>query len=322
MTDHASSVQGVALRVSKLDLAGKPLVGPKNSIVTDAFMRFGFTAEYTAGDEIEEKKADGSVCTYYQGDDVLKRVTFSLAICDPSPELHEMLIGGNILLPAIGSDPVGYAAPAAGVIANPNGVAFEVYSKAIVAGGRFASVNPYWRYVFPFAKMKLTGDRVLENGAMANEFEGYGLGNLNYGKGAAGTWPYPTDRPFQYARTAEAPVGINDYQAVVAPAAPVNEIQSVTFSTPGTAGTFTLSFSGQTTSPIAYNATAAEILTALAALPTIGGAGNVDVTGAAGGPFTVTFKGALAGVNVPALTADSTALTGGPVVVATTTQGS
>lgn len=316
-TDHAASVQGVALRVARLGADQRPLVGPKSSYVTDAFMSFGFTPEYTDGEEIEEKGANGNVCIYYQAPDVLKRVTFSLAICDPSPELHEMLIGGNILLgEGEGTDPIGYAAPATGVESNPNGVAIEVFSRAIV-GGRPAASLPFWRWVFPYVKMKLTGDRVLENGAMANEFEGWGVGNANYGRGAAGDWPHQTDRAFQYARTQTAPTGVRGYVPVLAGAAPVNEVQTVTLGAV-TEGTFTLSFSGATTSALPFDADSAAVQSALQSLPTIG-SGNVLVSGTAGGPFSVTFTGAYAGVNVPMIVIDGSQLTPSTGAEVTTT---
>lgn len=313
-SDHAASVQGVALRVCKLGADGRPLVGPKTSITTSAFMRFGFTPEYTAGEEIEEKGADGSVCIYYQAPDVLKRVSFSLAICNPSPELHEMLIGGNILLPETGTDAIGYAAPAAGVDSTPNGVAFEIFSRAIVQG-KPAAENPYWRWVFPYARMKLTGDRVLENGAMANEFEGWGVGNANYGRGAAGDWPYQTDRAYQYARAAAAPLGINNYVPVLAGAPPVSEVQTITVD-PAAEGTYALQFGGDKTGPLPVDAGAAALQAALVSLGSVG-TGNVLVTGPTGGPYTVTFVGAYAGVNVPQIVVDSTGLTGGTVTVET-----
>jgi hypothetical protein len=314
-SDHASSVQGVALQVCKLGPDGKPLVGAKTSFVTDAFMRFGWSTEYTTGEEIEQKAANGNVCISYQPDDVMKRVTFSLAICDPSPELTEILVGGNILLPASGTDPIGYAAPAAGVAGTPNGVGFEVFSRAIVDGKPDAEL-PYFRWVFPYAKMKFAGDRVLENGAMAWEFEGWGIGNIQYGKGPAGNWPFQTDRAYQFARTATVPLGINDYVPVTVGAAPVAEVQTVTVAS-ATGGTFTLSFSGNETGDIAYNAPVAAVQTALRAVV---GQNNVNVTGTVGS-YTVTFVGAYSGVNVPQLVADGTDLTGGTVSVVTTTPG-
>lgn len=103
-----------------------------------------------------------------------------------------------------------------------------------------------------------------------------------------------------------------------------NEVQSVTITGAPTGGTFTLSFDGDTTAGIAYNAAASAVKTALAALDSVGGAGNVDVTGSTSGPWTVTFKGDLAGTDVPEMTGDGTGLTGGTsptVTVATVTPG-
>lgn len=56
-----------------------------------------------------------------------------------------------------------------------------------------------------------------------------------------------------------------------------------------TSGTFTLTFDGDTTSALNYNATAAEVDTALNALTSITTAGGVTVSGSNGGPFTVAF---------------------------------
>lgn len=66
-------------------------------------------------------------------------------------------------------------------------------------------------------------------------------------------------------------------------------------------GNFTLTYKSQTTGNIAYNATSGTVQTALAALSSIP-AGTVAVSGSAGGPYTVTFSGALA--------TDSSTLTG------------
>lgn len=101
-----------------------------------------------------------------------------------------------------------------------------------------------------------------------------------------------------------------------------NEQQTVTLNNTPTGGTFTLTFDGQTTSAIAYNAAASAVDTALEALSTIG-AGNVAVSGSNGGPYTVEFTGALADENVPAMTANGASLTGAgdqPTVTIATAQ--
>jgi hypothetical protein len=80
-------------------------------------------------------------------------------------------------------------------------------------------------------------------------------------------------------------------------------VKTATITGTPTGGTFTLTFAGQTTSGIAYNAAAAAVQTALAALSTVG-VGNVTVSGSAGGPYTISFS------NVTGtLTASGTSLT-------------
>lgn len=87
-------------------------------------------------------------------------------------------------------------------------------------------------------------------------------------------------------------------------------------------GSFTLTYDGQTTIPIAYNATAAQVESALEALPSIGN-GNVSVDGQAGGPYTITFTGQLGAQDVGAVTANGSALSNPSptILVATPTAG-
>jgi uncharacterized repeat protein (TIGR01451 family) len=96
-----------------------------------------------------------------------------------------------------------------------------------------------------------------------------------------------------------------------------SEVQTATVS--GGAGTFTLTFNGQTTVPLAFNATAAQVQTALAALPSIGGVGGTVTVVAGGGVYTVTFGGSLALTNVSQMTGAGAG--GAIVVVATATDG-
>lgn len=105
---------------------------------------------------------------------------------------------------------------------------------------------------------------------------------------------------------------------VLSPMGFTNEVQLVTITGAPTGGTWTLTFSGQTTAPIVFNAAAAAVQTALEALSNIA-PGDVTVVGSAGGPYTVTFLGAYAGVNVPLMTGSAALLTGGtaPAIVVT-----
>lgn len=90
-----------------------------------------------------------------------------------------------------------------------------------------------------------------------------------------------------------------------------NDVQTITITGTPTGGGLYLSFLGQLTAQIAYNAAAAAVQSALEALSTIG-TGNVACSG---GPFpgsavVVTFQGKCANLDQPVLTSINS-LTGG-----------
>jgi predicted outer membrane repeat protein len=287
--DYAASVQGAAIRVTRLSAAGGLLNGALDSYTTSAFIRMSFTPEYEDGEEITEKAADGTVCVSYKAPDRLKRATMELAICEPDPELSALLAGGVLLsknyststgsaiaatsavvfsgttvtitlasghgvtaggnatvasftaptslngikrilstdattvtfassessatvVTGLGrvtprdDTSVGWAAPAIGDDPSGNGVAIEVWSHA-VANGKRAATNPYFHWIFPYARLRQSGDRVIENGMLANTFEGYGIGNTAFGTGPDTRWEWAevTDRPYAYARSSWSP---------------------------------------------------------------------------------------------------------------------
>jgi len=399
--NYAASVQGAAIRVTRLKSDGTLLSGPMDSYTTSAFLRMSFTPEYEDGEEITEKAADGTVCVSYKAPDRLKRVTMEVAICEPDPELTALLAGGVLLsrnentlggtagaaptlttvtqatissttaslylqsnaqglaagdnvtvaglTPATGSingvqrivtvttstsnvnaagtfaatyatntitltltggttlvkagdyvgisgltytgattgttgpfllvsgtvggtvltftaptgttaivggssvvvtatvatiattngsatgavtvssgslakrldRSVGYAAPLIGDDPAGNGVAIEVWSYA-VADGKRASQNPYFHWIFPYARLRQSGDRVIENGLLANTFEGYGIGNVGFGSGPDSRWEWNevVDRPYAYARDDWSPStyqlkGFNQWNATL-----------------------------------------------------------------------------------------------------------
>jgi hypothetical protein len=285
--NYAASVQGAAIRVTRLTSAGTLGTGELDSYTTSAFMRMSFTPEYEDGEEITEKAADGTVCVSYKAPDRLKRVTMELAICEPDPELTALLAGGVLLTknlststavtvttvtiasttasfvtttahglvagdnvtiagcsPATGTlngiqrvataatttgftvttaatgvvtvttgtvtkredTSIGWAAPAIGDDPAGNGVAIECWSHA-VADGKRASSNPFFHWIFPYARLRQSGDRVIENGLLANTFEGYGIGNTAFNDGPDDRWSWTevTDRPYAYARSDWSP---------------------------------------------------------------------------------------------------------------------
>lgn len=203
--DKARSVNGVALRVSRLAEDGSILPGPNSIYTQKAFMSFQFTPEMEDGEEVTEKNADGSICYSSQERSTLKRVTMSLSVCSPDPELEELLLGGTIFTGTDG-EVVGYASPEAGSVANPDGIAIEVWSRAMDGSGKPMANKGFYRWVFPYGAFAPSGDRVMENGLMANEYEGWATGNELFGTGPDGSWGFTSTSPYQYARVSTAPV--------------------------------------------------------------------------------------------------------------------
>lgn len=107
-----------------------------------------------------------------------------------------------------------------------------------------------------------------------------------------------------------------------APAAGTTAVQTISVTGTPTAGTFKLKYGSQRTAALAFDATAADIQTALRALSNIGSAG----IGATGGPVgtadvVLTFAGGLAKRVVKTISVVESTVTGGAVVVTNTTPG-
>jgi hypothetical protein len=212
--EYAASIQGVSIRVTRLDASGNLLNAAGDSYTTSAFMRLSFTPEYEEGDEITEKGANGAVAVTYKSPDTLKRISMELAIAEPDQELTQLISGGLLLRKNLGTyaspdrKSVGWSSPAVGDDPAGYGVAIETWSNAIIDGKK-AATYPYFHWVFPYCKLRLSGDRVIENGLLANSFQGYGLGNTAFSMGLDERWEFPvaTERPYSYARSGWAPTG-------------------------------------------------------------------------------------------------------------------
>ncbi len=97
------------------------------------------------------------------------------------------------------------------------------------------------------------------------------------------------------------------------PSSGTNEVQTITVN--ATAGTFTATVMGQTTGAMAFNITAADMVTAFNALSNIA-PGDVTITGGVGGagggtPYTITFRNTHGQTNIAPITTNSALLTGG-----------
>jgi hypothetical protein len=225
---------------------------------------------------------------------------------------------GNAPLPAITPNPSGLSGggESAGVaITTPGSSGFEI---CVAANG-------------DVCKTGVTGGTA---GAFASTFGGYPAINPNNSNVVVAD---PANRRGQVFTSGGT--FIRAFGADVVANGPSNgggadEVQQIKVG--ASSGTFTLTFSAQTTPALPYSASASQVEAALNGLSTIGGvAGRVTVTGGPGdptgsSPYVITFGGSLAGTNVAQITINSSGLgvavetelscTGGPETATLTYQ--
>lgn len=121
-----------------------------------------------------------------------------------------------------------------------------------------------------------------------------------------------------------------NFESKGVPSAGTDEVQTITFGGTPTGGTFKLSFQGQATANISWNATNATLVANIdAALEALGNIGAAGVTTAVGtmtagiGTITVTFNGVVGKMAVDTMVVAANALTGTlpTIAVAETTPG-
>lgn len=215
--DKAGSVYAVAMRLTRLTPTGAFATGPDAMLVTDALVKIDFQLDYDTPDAISRSNGVGRVCLYHQAPSTVKGLTVSsVEICSEDPELESMLSGGDVYTDEEGNS-IGYQAPGVGTEPNPNGIAVEAWSSAILDAA-LAPTLPYMHWAFPRLFLTQQG-RTLENDAMAPAFEGTGSQNPNFGAGPAGDFTQDTGSVYQWLRVPAVPAPTDGW-VPVPPAGP------------------------------------------------------------------------------------------------------
>lgn len=206
-----SSVQGVALRVTRLNAAGQAVSGSNSAYTMNRFVSMTFTPVYDGANTIQQQLANGNFSVTFQTSDIFQRIEASVQIAGPDPEFNEIAVGGTLLTE--GGVTVGWKPVAPGAVDQPNGVALEIWSYAIT-GSRPAVDRPFYHWMFPRLFLHPSDDKTLENDVLNWNMSGWGNENPSFaGTGVPG-WSWATDRPYQYARVASAPINVNGYEVI------------------------------------------------------------------------------------------------------------
>jgi len=288
-----SLIRGRAIRVTRLDGCGNPVLGPDSVVVSDGFITVGLTANNDEGTEISVQNAAGKTCI--QDTPAPKFVNYSIQVefCGVDPDLVSLMTGQPKVLDG-DENAVGFRVNS-GIDADDSGFAMEMWSNVPATACEPGQTAAFGYFLVPFLKGGTLGDFTIGNDAVNFTLAGANSKDGNH-------W------------------GVGPYDVVDSAG---NEIQRVTITGSPTGGTFTITYAAQTTTGIARNATAATVQAALEALSNIA-PGDVLVTGGPGPdiPYTVEFMGTLGHADLAQMTATSS-LTGGttPAVAVTTVAG-
>jgi len=216
-------VGGTALRVTKVDACGVPLLGEDScSIVTDGFVSIERTAQFADPDEFTVKNAAGQFCINERTNPLFQWYNLTITFCDVDPELIGLLTGNPVIYNDAAVTPVAVGwRTLEGANINAN-VAVEVWTR-LAGQACVGGIQSYGYYVLPFVKEGVVGDLTIENGpasftvTQARSASGVGWGQGPYNvlnKLSAPTGPAPLLTPFaagehdQFMLTTLAPPAI------------------------------------------------------------------------------------------------------------------
>lgn len=293
-TKCLSLVRGRRIRLTRLDGCGRPVFGASSSVTSSGFISVAFTANTTESDEISVTNAAGEVCVFEPAETSLTGYGVEIQFCEVDPDLFALVTGQPVITDAQGNV-IGFDIDTATSLSG-SGFALELWAGSVSGDACVTSgaQGSFGYLLLPFIRGGIVGDFTVENGNVTFTITGGATRDGN-------TW------------------GVGPYSDVQLSGG-TNEQQRFTITGTPTGGSFTATYSGQTTAAIAYNATASAVQSALEALSNID-SGDVLATGGPlpGTAVTVEFKGRLAATDVATMTATGS-LTGGttPTVAVTT----
>lgn len=179
------SVRGRRLRATKVDGCGRPVAGPCSTVVTDGFISIAYSNEIAEGEEIEQRKADGTLCVSSKGCPELKWIGVEIQLCGVDPDLITLLTGYETVLNYAGE---GVGNRISSKVQCDGGVALEVWSDVpgVVCGETGA--QQYGYFLIPWLQNGILTEWTIENAAATFTLTGQSAKGSGWGVG-----PYDVD---------------------------------------------------------------------------------------------------------------------------------
>jgi hypothetical protein len=176
------SIQGLALRVTRLGACCEVATGTCAFVTSESFVTLNLTAEIEEPDEFLVKLANGKLCINETGCATLKRYNVELNICNADPDLFEVVSGVNTVVDFNG-DVVGFEVDEN--LGECNKFALEFWTKVIgdecvdPATGQ----NQYLYWLLPCVSNGRVGDLTIENGPLTWTLTAEAVPSSEWGQG-------------------------------------------------------------------------------------------------------------------------------------------
>ena len=160
------SIQGLALRVTRLDACCVPVTGTACDFATsESFVTLNLAAEIEEPDEFIVKLANGKLCINETGCATLKRFNVEIEICNANPDLFE-IIGGIVKVLDYNGDAVGFQIDQD--LGECNKFSLEFWTKVVgdQCADPLTGAQQYLYWLLPCVSNGRFGDITIENGPL------------------------------------------------------------------------------------------------------------------------------------------------------------
>jgi len=180
-----NSVRGRRLRATRVDACGAPVTGTCSQVVTDGFVTISFSPEIAEGEDIEVRKADGTLCISDQGCPELKWINVEAEFCQVDPDLFSLFTGYPTVMD--------WEANAVGVritseIECDAGAAMELWTDVPGQVCGSTAAKPWGYFLLPWIKHAIISDFEITNDATTFTLTGRTQAGSLWGVG-----PYDVD---------------------------------------------------------------------------------------------------------------------------------
>lgn len=160
-TECWAPIRGDAIRVTRLNSCGVPIIGPKSQVVSDGFVSVGLSFQYEDGEQTRKKAASGDIWASDPGKPALAAIDADINMCGVDPDLYEIITGNPLVMDRAGT--------ATGLRIGERVRSFwalEVWTDLMGAPCDEGALAPYGYLLLPFFFGGRLGDMTVEEAAM------------------------------------------------------------------------------------------------------------------------------------------------------------